>query len=429
MTMDFRKSLVSNDGDDIVNRTFGSPAEKGPMQAAAKSDLPSTLVGTWQHYPRRARFFVLVFFITGISLLHYFTPLNLPKPHCVYQRLYYIPLILAAFWYGFRGGMLCAFIVTAVYLSFVFIPGSTLAAMTLEQYLEILLYYVVGGVTGFLSQRERMQAYRLQQTALGLEQSYEKLSRQSERISNMEGQLRKCERLSTIGELAAVLAHEIRNPLGSIQGTAEILKDDFQPGEKKYEFLEIMVKESKRLNKVVEDFLRLARPQPILMGRCDLAEELQNVLSLLSAEARKRSVALECSADPMPAIAGDPEKLRQAFLNIVLNGLQASPAGGLVTITLAREEPEPGGTPWVELVFTDTGSGIPAEAADRIFEPFFTTKEGGTGLGLAITRKIIEAHGGSITVESASGKGAAFRIRLPDKKGLESNERKNTDHR
>jgi signal transduction histidine kinase len=360
---------------------------------------------------------VLVFFITGISLLHYFTPYNLHMPPCVYQRLYYIPLILAAFWYGFRGGLACAILVSIVYMSFVLFPGSTRVAMTLEQYMEILLYYVVGGVTGFLSQRERMQAYRLQQTALGLERSYEKLSRQSERISNMEGQLRKCERLSTIGELAAVLAHEVRNPLGSIQGTAEILKDDFQPGDRKYEFLEIMVKESKRLNKVVEDFLRLARPQPILMGSCDLAEELQNVLSLLSAEARKRDVVLECRLDPMPAIAGDPEKLRQAFLNIVLNGLQASPEGGVVTITMVREEPEPGGTAWVELVFTDTGPGIPEEAADKIFEPFFTTKEGGTGLGLIITRKIIEAHGGRITVVSPPGRGAAFRIRLPDKKG------------
>lgn len=371
--------------------------------------------GIGQHLPQGRRLFVLVFFIAGITLLHYLTPLDLPKPHCVYQRLYYLPLILAAFWYGFRGGMLCAFIVTVAYLPFLLYPKSTWAALTLEQYLEILLYYVVGGVTGFLSQRERMQAYRLRQTALGLEQSYEKLSRQSERISNMEGQLRKCERLSTIGELSAVLAHEIRNPLGSIQGTAEILKDDFQPGDRKYEFLEIMVRESKRLNRVVEDFLRLARPQPVLMGCCDLAEELHNVISLLTCEAKKRKVAFECRIDPMPTIAGDPERLRQAFLNIVLNGLQASPEGGAVTITMRREEPAPGGTAWVELVFSDTGPGIPIEARDKIFEPFFTTKEGGTGLGLVTTRKIIEAHGGSITVENSPTQGAAFHIRLPGK--------------
>ena len=399
-----------------MNQPVGFPEKKGTLQAAAKTDLRSNLVGIWQKYPKAARFFVLVFFIIGISLLHYFTPLNLPKPHCVYQRLYYIPLILAAFWYGFRGGMVCAIIVSIVYATFVLFPGSSRVAMTLEQYLEILLYYVVGGVTGFLSQRERKQAYQLQQTALGLEQSYEKLSRQSERISDMEGQLRKCERLSTIGELAAVLAHEVRNPLGSIQGTAEILKDDFQPGERKYEFLEIMVKESKRLNKVVEDFLRLARPQPILMGSCDLAEELNNVLSLLSAEAKKRNIVLELRLDPIPAIAGDPEKLRQAFLNIVLNGLQASPEGGVVTISMVRDTSGPAGTPWVELVFADTGPGIPDEMRERIFEPFYTTKEGGTGLGLIITRKIIEGHGGSVTVESAPGQGTAFHIRLPDKK-------------
>jgi two-component system sensor histidine kinase HydH len=413
----FSASRVSTKekGDYFVNRSIGCPAEKGAVQSAEKGNSHSRIGRIWRQYPLVSRVLVLVFFIAGISLLHYSTPLNLQKPHCVYQRLYYIPLILAAFWYGFRGGMVCAVLVTAVYLPFLLFPGSTRAALTLEQYLEILLYYVVGGVTGFLSQRERTQAYRLQQTALGLEQSYEKLSRQSERISDMEGQLRKCERLSTIGELAAVLAHEIRNPLGSIQGTAEILKDDFQPGNRKYEFLEIMVKESKRLNKVVEDFLRLARPQPVLIGHCDLAEELHNVISLVSSEAKKRNVALECRVDPLPAIAGDPEKLRQAFLNIVLNGLQASPEGGVVTITMEWEEPEPGGTAWVELIFTDTGPGIPAEVRDKIFEPFFTTKEGGTGLGLVITRKIIEAHDGSITVESAPGKGAAFRIRLPEK--------------
>jgi two-component system sensor histidine kinase HydH len=378
----------------------------------------------------KSRLFILVSFITGISLLHYFAPLGPHIPQCLYQRLYYIPLILAAFWFRLWGGLVCAVIVSILYTSCVLLHNAENGTMTLVQYLEILLYYVVGGVTGFLSQRENARAHQLRQTARSLEQSYEKLSRQSERIMDMEGQLRKCERLSTIGELAAVLAHEIRNPLGSIQGTAEILKDDFQPGDKKYEFLEIMVKESGRLNKVVEDFLRLARPQPILMGRCDLVEELHNVISLVSSEARKRNITLECKAKPMPAIAGDPERLRQAFLNIVLNGLQASEPGGVVTITARREEPESDDTAWVELVFKDTGPGIAADAADRIFEPFFTTKDGGTGLGLAITRKIIEGHGGSITVGNVPNSGAAFRIRLPDKKveALENNERKNSDN-
>ena len=377
------------------------------------------------------RIVLLTAFVSGITVLHYFTPLNLPMLHDIYQRLYYIPIIMAALWFGLRGGVGCALIVSIVYAPHVLFQWGEHIQMELEKYLEIILYNVVGGVTGLLSQRERMRASQLQQTALGLERSYEQLSLQSERITEMEGQLRKAERLSTIGELAAVLAHEIRNPLGSIQGTAEILKDDFKPGDRKYEFLEIMVKESKRLNNVVEDFLRLARPQPVLMGECDLLEELNNVISLVSSEARKREITLECLIAKLPAIEGDPEKLRQAFLNILLNGLQASLPGGSVTISARRQEPEPNEPAWVELLFTDSGPGIPSAEAEKIFEPFFTTKEGGTGLGLAITSKIIEGHGGSITAESVPGSGAVFHIRLPEKSvsAEERNETENTGNR
>jgi two-component system sensor histidine kinase HydH len=141
---------------------------------------------------------------------------------------------------------------------------------------------------------------------------------------------------------------------------------------------------------------------------------LNNVISLVSSEARKREITLECLIAKLPAIEGDPEKLRQAFLNIILNGLQASPPGGSFTIT-AREVPDVKGPAWVELLFADSGPGIPPAETENIFEPFFTTKDGGTGLGLAITRKIIEGHGGSIRVESKPGSGAKFHIRLPVK--------------
>lgn len=374
------------------------------------------------------RIFFLVIFVTGISVLHYLTPLNLPMLHDIYQRLYYIPIILAAFWFGLRGGLGCALVVSIAYAPHVLFQWGEHIHLELEKYLEMILYNVVGGITGLLSQREQLKTEQLQQTALGLEQSYEQLSRQSERITVMEGQLRKAERLSTIGELAAVLAHEIRNPLGSIQGTAEILKDDFQPGDRKYEFLEIMVKESQRLNNVVEDFLRLARPQPVLMRECDLLQELNNVISLVSSEARRRSIALECRVESLPAIEGDSEKLRQAFLNIILNGLQAAEPGGSVIITTQHAEPETREPAWVELLFADSGPGIPPPETEKIFEPFFTTKEGGTGLGLAITRKIIEGHGGKITVESKPGSGAVFHIRLPLKRAAvrESNETQNS---
>jgi two-component system sensor histidine kinase HydH len=362
------------------------------------------------------RLSLLSAFIIGISILHYTTPLTLPMLHDIFQRLYYIPIILAAFWFGFRGGIGCALIVSIVYAPHILFQWSGHINMELEKYLEIVLYNIVGGITGFLSGREQMRGQQLQQTARGLEKSYEKLQSQAELIMEIEGQLRKAERLSTIGELAAVLAHEIRNPLGSIQGTTEILKDDYRPGDSKYEFLEILLKESKRLNHVVEDFLRLARPQPVTMMDCDVVEELRNIITLVSAEARKQDISLELKSERPDVVQGDPEKLRQAFLNIILNALQAAAPGGSVVITASRLEAEDEGGSWIELRFADSGAGVPPDAMDKIFEPFYTTKEGGTGLGLAITRKIVESHGGSIDLESGPEHGTIFRIRLPEKR-------------
>jgi len=361
------------------------------------------------------RFSLLTAFVIGISLSHYFTPLTLHMLHDIFQRLYYIPIILAAFWFGLKGGIACAVVVSILYAPHIMFQWGGHLGMEMEKYLEIVLYNVVGGITGFLSQKEEARRKELQRIARGLEESYEKLRSQSDLIIEIEGQLRKAERLSAIGELGAVLAHEIRNPLASIKGTAEILKDDLRPGDRKYEFLEILVKESERLNRVVEDFLRMARPQPVIMGNCDLMAELNNVITLVSAEARKREVRLELKPAALPVIEGDPEKLRQAFLNIILNGLQATPPDGSVTITVSLEEAKASRSGSIELSFSDTGPGIEADKMERIFEPFYTSKEGGTGLGMAITRKIIEGHGGRIEVMSEPGAGADFRIHLPVK--------------
>ena len=345
--------------------------------------------------------------IIGISLLHYFTPLHQHYLHDIFQRFYYLPIILAGLWFGFRGGLACALTVSVVYAPHILFQWGEGLTLGMEKYLEIVMYNVVGAVTGFLSQRERERSLELQRTAEGLEQSNRQLQAQSARIIAVEEQLRRSEKLSTLGEMAAVLAHEIRNPLGSIRGTAEILRDDFQPGTPKYEFIEIQIKETERLNHVVEDFLRLARPQAAEMRRCSLREELETIVTLTANEARQRGInlAFEQPTDEM-AVTGDGEKLRQAFLNIILNALQATPAGGSVTITAEHADNA------CEVRFSDTGPGIPAEVRERIFEPFFTTKPDGTGLGLAVTRKIIEAHGGTMIVESEEGNGTTVVVRI-----------------
>ncbi|HEY3309516.1 MAG TPA: ATP-binding protein [Desulfuromonadaceae bacterium] len=349
--------------------------------------------------------------IIGISLLHYLTPLHLHYLHDIFQRFYYLPIILAALWFGFRGGLACSIAVSIVYAPHILFQWGGQISVEMEKYLEIVLYNIVGGVTGLLAQRERERSLELQKTAAGLEESYHKLQAQSERLISIEEQLRRAEKLSTLGEMAAVLAHEIRNPLGSIRGTAEILRDDYLPGEPKYEFIEIQIKETERLNHVVEDFLRMARPQAVEMKRCSLREELETIATLLTNDARERGVGLVLhhdDASPAALVKADGEKLRQAFLNIIINALQATPEGGTVTITTRQSDS------FHEIQFSDTGPGIDAATRQRIFEPFFTTKTDGTGLGLAITKKIIEGHGGTLEVESQVGHGTSVVVRLPN---------------
>ena len=350
---------------------------------------------------------LLALAILGISLLHYLTPLHLHHLHDIFQRFYYLPIILSALWYGFRGGLGCALAVSVVYAPHILFQWGEGFTLGMEKYLEIVMYNVVGGVTGLLAQRERERSVELERTAAGLEESNRKLQAHAEQIIMVEEQLRRAEKLSTLGEMAAVLAHEIRNPLGSIRGTAEILRDDYRPGDPKHEFIEIQIKETERLNHVVEDFLRLARPQAPEMRRCSLGEELETIVTLTANDARQRGVSLIFTPPATRLdVTGDGEKLRQAFLNIVLNALQATPGGGSVTIAAQQTNGS------CEVSFRDTGPGIPAEIQARIWEPFFTTKPDGTGLGLAVTRKIIEAHGGTLTVTSAEGEGTTVLVRL-----------------
>ena len=347
--------------------------------------------------------------VVGISLLHYLTPLRLAMLHDIFQRLYYIPIILAAYWFGFRGGIGCAILVTFCYAPHILFQWGGHIAMEMEKYLEVILYNVVGGITGMLSQQERSRREELEETARGLEDSYRQLRTQSELIIRIEEQLRRAERLSALGELSAILAHEIRNPLASIRGTAEILMEEGTPAKSRGEFLEILVKESDRLNRVVEDFLRMARPEPTSKRGCDINEELANMVTLLSAQARGEKVELRLVKGVLPELSADPEKLRQAFMNIMLNGIQAASEGGHVAVSTRFDEEKRS----IEIRFTDDGPGIAPDAVGKIFEPFFTTKGSGTGLGLPITRKIIEGDGGTLEVESREGEGASFRVLLP----------------
>lgn len=228
------------------------------------------------------------------------------------------------------------------------------------------------------------------------------------------------DRLAALGEMAAGLAHEIRNPLGAIKGAAQLLiTADGKPvsGADTAEFLEIIVEEANRLNNVVTRFLdyaRSERPGREGAGKVDLNAVVRKTEQLLRQElARAIEIRVRVD-DQLPPVAGDPESLMQVFLNLGQNAVQAMPDGGTLEIlTTRRRRSRLGYGQFAEVRFRDTGIGIPRDRLKKLFIPFYTTKQKGTGLGLAISHRIINQHGGTIEVRSTLGQGSTFSVFLP----------------
>jgi signal transduction histidine kinase len=219
------------------------------------------------------------------------------------------------------------------------------------------------------------------------------------------------ERLSALGNMAATVAHEVRNPLNAISMGLQRLKAEFQPADDPEDYSrlpELMLGEVQRLNTIVEQFLSLARPIEIKAEALPLPEVLKELASLEESDAKRSGVQIRVIAAPnLPALKADPDLLTQVLLNLMLNGLQAMPEGGTLTLEAKTTNSN------FLIAVTDTGAGISAENHRRIFEPYFTTKAKGTGLGLAISRRIIEAHGGTITANNETAGGCRFEICLP----------------
>ncbi len=219
------------------------------------------------------------------------------------------------------------------------------------------------------------------------------------------------ERLSALGNMAATVAHEVRNPLNAISIGLQRLKAEFQPTDDQEQYsrvTELMLGEVHRLNSIVEQFLSLARPLEIKPEALQVQDVLNDLATLVEGEAHQSKVQIRVVAPPtLPPLKADREYLRQTILNLILNGLQAMPEGGTLTLKANTSNGN------FLISVTDTGIGIAPENLRRIFEPYFTTKAKGSGLGLAIARRIIEAHGGTITVLSETDQGCCFQICLP----------------
>ena len=232
--------------------------------------------------------------------------------------------------------------------------------------------------------------------------------RQVERDA-MQAQLHEAEQLAQVGQLAASLAHEIKNPLAGISGAIQVIRANLDPGDPHWPVLGEVLRQINRLDRSVKDLLVYARPKPPQYQRCDIKRVIERVLTLLRKEPEFERVRFEYRlARELPAIAADEHQLEQLVVNLLLNAAQASTAGGLVRLTTVTNGRG------VQLVVEDHGCGMTEEVARRALEPFFTTKARGTGLGLPICRKIVEAHGGTISIHSVPGQGTEVTVTLPE---------------
>ena len=305
--------------------------------------------------------------------------------HAIHGRLCYIPIVIAASWFGLRGGIWMATVISVLALPYIFYFGGFHVNLSSEL-IEIIFYFAIAILAGGLIGREAKIRYQHEQSKLQLERSH---------------------KLSMIGQMAAGVAHEIKNPLASIKGAFEILSADSPVTEEKKEFQDIVFKEIKRIDGTVMEFLEFARPKEFELKRVKLGEILESALKQFQNQIAKAGLKLESNIAENIYINADSEKIHQVIINFILNAIEASPKGGSLAIALIKN----GG--YAKMIFKDSGIGFAAHETERIFEPFYTTKPKGTGLGLAIVKSIIERHGGSISVSSDQIKGAMFTIVLP----------------
>jgi len=307
--------------------------------------------------------------------------------HAIHGRFCYIPIAIAAVWFGLRGGLFAATAISVLVLPYIFMPRQHLVDLSSEL-VELIFYYAIAILTGALIDRELLIRRKQEETQLQLERSH---------------------KLSMVGRMAAGVAHEIKNPLASIKGAMEILSDSSTSPTDKEEFKEIAMKEIKRVDGTVKEFLDFARPKEPKPEKLNISNTFNAGIRQLESQLIKSGIRINCDIQEELFIYGDHEKMHQVFLNLMLNAIDASERGSSVDVIVRKSNSNK-----VLLKIRDSGRGIDESEIASIFEPFYTTKSSGTGLGLTIVKAIIENHNGRIQIDSQPGVGTVVEVLLPE---------------
>ncbi|MCB2225282.1 MAG: HAMP domain-containing histidine kinase [Desulfarculaceae bacterium] len=333
----------------------------------------------WSIIPTWLKVAPVVLLLAGLSLANHYLAPTRPELAALVQRLLFLPLFMSSLLFGLTGGLICAALVSLNYLDLWWGAGAGADHMLLGA-AEMALYFITGGLTGFLVDRERREARRV----------------------------KEAENLALLGQAAAAVAHELKTPLIAIGGFAQRIQRDLEPSHPYRGQLNIIVDQVRHMENLLRQMLDYSRSLDLQRRPLALEELLAEVFTLTGSSASEQGVGL---ASKLPegglGLAGDAGRLKQVLINLINNAVQASPQGGEVLVEARRDRDH------VIVEVRDHGMGIPDGELEKIFFPFFTTKSGGTGLGLAIARKIVLAHGGHVQVESTPGEGSTFRLILP----------------
>ncbi len=333
---------------------------------------------------KRIKIAFLVIFITAIAFFQYLTELDKHAHHMLYQGLFFLPVMLAGFWFGLGSAVITSLSITAILIPFTFIHWKGLSAGDINNVVELILYNLAAVILGTLKGREQREQKRS----------------------------REAEKLAAVGKAVSALVHDLRTPLVAIGGLSRSIQRNLKENDPLEEKLNLITKETQRLEEMVNEMLDFSKPLELHLSDGDVMTVLNQSVEIIADAAKRKTVTVRMkSSGNLSPLIFDFQRMKQAFINLLMNAIEASPEGEAVTVHTYRK----GGKLTIDV--TDRGSGVSYDRREEIFSPFFTTKKEGTGLGLPIVKKIVEAHHGRIEILDSSDRGITFRVIMPILRG------------
>jgi signal transduction histidine kinase len=328
---------------------------------------------------KRQKFFIIFVIVFFVTILHYITAVDYGLRHVFLRELYFLPIMLAAFWFGLLGGLGTSLLISLVYGPYILLyaPGS--AIHNLGNMLELVLFNVVGLFFGWMKDRETIQQQKL----------------------------RQAENLAAIGRAVSMVAHDLKTPLVAIGGLSRQLSKKLEGDSPHGEKVEVIRQQASRLENMVFNMLDFAKPLTITIKPCDLNRLLRQAVEIVYEAASKRNITIDMQKNWRTVLKVDEGKILQVLINLISNAIEASPEGETVTVSTQSH------LSLLIIDVSDRGAGIDKSIAGDIFEPFISNKRKGTGLGLSISKKIVEAHSGKLEYINNSEAGATFRVSIP----------------